>query len=169
MGKFTGLQRLYLRLTGFSYTNMARLFMRMFVGLMFLQFGIRHWANYSMLAPRFPTMFGLSPELCLSVMIAIEIICSALIIIGFVTRLATVPPMLTMMAAEYYIVNELIPENISMYGLDSTDPGYLPIMFIGIYCFIWLAGPGKISLDYLLSLRMLEEKNASEEEELEEV
>ena len=169
MAKINWIQRLLLRTTGFSYTNMARLFMRLFVGIMFLQFGIRHWVNYDALVDHFPTVLGLESSLCLQLMIINEIVCSTLIIIGLMTRLATVPPMLSMIAAEYYILHDMIPANVAMYGLDSTDPGYLPIMFIGIYCFLWLAGPGKISLDYILSLRVLTLQDANEEEELEEV
>lgn len=162
-------QRLFLRFTGFSYTNMARLFMRLFVGIMFMQFGIRHWANYSALSGDFPTILGLSPEFCLISMIIIEIVCSALIIVGLFTRFATIPPIMSMIAAEFYIVHDMLPSSMSIYGLDSTDPGYLPIMFIGIYCFLLLAGPGKISLDYMLSLQLLNRKGGNEEEELEEV
>ena len=36
----------FLRLTGYTYTNLGRLFMRLFVGIMLLQFGIRHLVNY---------------------------------------------------------------------------------------------------------------------------
>lgn len=50
-------------------------------------------------------------------------------------------------------------------------PGYLPLMFIGIYLFILLAGPGKISLDYFISIFIISArgKDQSETEELEEV
>ena len=41
------LVNIFLRLTGFTYTNLARLFMRLFVGMMLLQFGIRHLVNYN--------------------------------------------------------------------------------------------------------------------------
>ena len=47
-------------------------------------------------------------------------------------------------------------------------PGYLPVMFMGIYFFIILVGPGKISIDYFLSLHLLHTDNKSESE-LEEV
>lgn len=169
MANINWVQKLFLRTTGFSYTNMARLFVRLFVGIMFMQFGIRHWANYDTLSVDFPTIAGLDSQTCLVLMIIIEIVCSAFIIIGLWTRLSTIPPIFAMIAAEYYIVHDMLPDSLSLYGLDSTDPGYLPIMFIGIYFFIWLAGPGKISLDYMLSLRILNRLNASEEEELEEV
>lgn len=83
--------------------------------------------------------------------------------LGFLTRLSTIPPIITMVAAEYYIIHDLLGE-VSIAGIDSTDPGYLPIMFIGIYCFILLAGPGKISLDYVFSLLLLERQNRDEKQ-----
>ena len=41
-------------------------------------------------------------------------------------------------------------------------------MFLGIYFFIFIVGPGKISIDYFLSLHLLHSDNKSESE-LEEV
>lgn len=155
--------------TGFSYTNMARLFIRLFVGVMFMQFGIRHLMNYEALSVDFPTLFGLSPSTTLTLMIINELVCSLFIMVGFLTRLSVIPPIISMVAAEYYIIHDLLPHNLSVYGLDSTDPGYLPIMFIGIYLFIILAGPGKISLDYFISLFFINRQGRTEEEELEEV
>ena len=58
---------------------------------------------------------------------------------------------------------------MSAYGLDSTQPGYLPVMFIGIYLFILLAGPGKISLDYFISIFLIGRQGKDEHKELEEV
>lgn len=169
MNKLTHLiTRAYLRITGFSYSNMARLFMRLFVGVMFMQFGIRHLVGYSEFSLDFPTICGWSSTTCLIIMICIELICSLLIMAGFLTRLATLPPIGSMIAAEYYILHDLLPHT-SIYGIDSTQPGYLPIMFIGIYLYILLAGPGKISLDYLISLFIIDSQGRDEKEELEEV
>ena len=141
----------FVRCTGYTYSNMARLFIRLFVGVMFMQFGIRHLVNYEAMANTFPTILGWSSQTCLILMIVIEIVCSLLIMTGFLTRIATIPPIISMVAAEYYILHDLVPHT-SVYGLDSVQPGYLPIMFIGIYLFILLAGPGKISLDYFISI-----------------
>lgn len=160
--------RLYLRFSGFSYTNMARLFMRLFVGVMFMQFGIRQLVHFNELSSTFPCMLGLSPHACLIIMITIELLCSLLIMVGFLTRFATIPAVLSMAAAEIYIVKDLVP-HINLWGITSTQPGYLPIMFIGIFLFILLAGPGKISLDYFLSLFIISRQGRDEKEELEEV
>lgn len=159
---------IFLRCTGYTYSNLARLFLRLFVGVMFMQFGIRHLVNFSLMSADFPTVFGLSSETCLILMIVNELLCSLFIMAGFLTRLATIPPIFSMVVAEWYILHNLLP-HASVYGLDSTEPGYLPIMFIGIYLFILLAGPGKISLDYFISLFIIDRKGSSEEEALEEV
>lgn len=103
------LTRLYLRFSGFSYTNLGRLFMRLFVGIMLMQFGIRHLVHYNELCSTFPTILGIAPEAALIIMICIEIICSLLIMIGFLTRIATIPAVLAMIAAEAYILQDLLP------------------------------------------------------------
>lgn len=162
------LRETYLRFTGYTYSNMARLFMRLFVGVMFIQFGIRQLVTYETIRYTFPSVMGISPEASLIIMICVELICSLFIMAGFLTRLSCVPPIFTMIAAEYYILHDLMPST-PIAGIDSTAPGYLPIMFIGIYFFILLAGPGRISLDYMFSLYMIEQDNRDEESALEEV
>lgn len=90
----------FVRCTGYTYSNMARLFIRLFVGVMFMQFGIRHLVNYEAMANTFPTILGWSSQTCLILMIVIEIVCSLLIMTGFLTRIATIPPIISMVAAE---------------------------------------------------------------------
>lgn len=165
---YSPITNVFLRLTGYTYTNLARLFVRLFVGIMLLQFGIRHLVNYNELCATFPTVMDMSSSTSLVLMIIIEVVCSLLIMMGFLTRLSTIPPIIAMCAAEYYILHDMVPY-LPAYGLDSTDPGYLPIMFIGIYIYMLIAGPGKISLDYFISLYVINLRGKDEEEELEEV
>lgn len=147
------LERLFIKITGYTYSNLGRLFIRLFVGLMFMQFGIRHLVHFSTMSQSFPGALGMSHETSLIVMIIIELLCSLFIMVGFLTRLATIPPIIAMVVAEHYILSDM--QTVSPYLIDSVQPGYLPIMFIGIYLFIILAGPGKISLDYFISLYLL--------------
>ncbi|MCH5318241.1 MAG: DoxX family protein [Paramuribaculum sp.] len=162
------LSHTFITCTGYTYTNMARLFLRLFVGVMFMQFGIRHLVGFDELRYSFPTIWGWSSETCLILVIIVEIICSLCIMVGFLTRIAVLPPIITMVAAEYYVLHDLLPDTF-VYGMSSTAPGYLPIMFIGIYLFILLAGPGKISLDYFISIFLIAREGKDEKEELEEV
>lgn len=164
---FEFIKRLYIRITGYSYTNLGRLFLRLFVGIMLMQFGVRQLTHYYELKDVFPTVLGMTNEFSLIMMICIEIICSLFIMFGFVTRLMVLPPLIAMIFAEYYLLTDYVQE--ATYLLSWQQQGYLPIMFIGIYFFLLLVGPGKISVDYFLSLHIIHTENRSEEEELEEV
>ena len=160
------LKRIYIRTTGYSYTNMGRLFLRLFVGIMLMQFGIRQLMNFDAASEVFPTLWFLSPDAGLTIMICIEIVCSFFIMIGCMTRIMTIPPFLAMCVAEYYVLTHMVRE--VSYMLNRTQQGYVPIMFLGIYFFILLVGPGKISVDYFLSLHFIHSNDHSESE-LEEV
>lgn len=160
------IERLFIQITGCTYSNMARLFLRLFVGIMFMQFGIRHLVNFHEMSHGFPAVLGMSNEASMVIMIIIELLCSLLIMAGFLTRLATIPPMISMFIAEYHILADM--QHISPYLIDSIQPGYLPIMFIGIYLFIILAGPGKISLDYFITLYLLSQRGKDDNKALDE-
>lgn len=164
----TILYHFFVKTTGYSYINLGRLFLRLFVGVMFIQFGIRQLVNYNDLSQTFPAVLNLSSPACLIIMISIELICSLFIMVGFMTRLSTIPPIVSMIFAEYYILHDLVPHT-SIYGLGSTQPGYLPIMFIGIFLFLLIAGPGKISIDYCISVFVINRHEKNESDELEDV
>lgn len=160
------LKKFYIRTTGYSYTNMGRLFLRLFVGIMMMQFGIRQVTRFRESVGIFPDVLGMNPETSLIIMIIIEIGCSLFIMAGFLTRIMTIPPFIAMLFAEYYLLTHAVQE--APYMLNWTQVGYLPVMFLGIYFFITLVGPGKISVDYFLSLHFIHSDNHSETE-LEEV
>lgn len=160
------IKKLYLRFTGYSYTNLGRLFLRLFIGIMLIQFGVRQLSLFYELNDIFPSVLGMSNETSLIVMISVEIICSLFIMVGFLTRLMIIPPFIAMIMAEYYILAEQCSQVVNL--LSWQQQGYLPIMFLGIYFFLILVGPGKISVDYFLSLHIIHTENRSEEE-LEEV
>lgn len=150
-----------------SYGNLARFFMRMFAGILFMQFGIRQMANYDFFSEVFPSILGMGSELTLIAMIVIELLFSTLVIFGFVTRIAAVPPMISMIVAEYYLlagnIIDLSAQQATQSGVfASMQLGYVPIMFVGMFFFIILAGPGKISVDYLLSLYFANKNNLNE-------
>lgn len=158
-------KQLYIKTTGYSYTNMGRLFLRLFVGVMLMQFGIRQIYNHEEAILNFPHIYGLEASAGLDIMIIVEILCSLCIMVGFCTRLMVLPPFAAMVIAETYLLGNA---HEASYMISWGHPGYLPIMFMGIYFFILLVGPGKISVDYFLSLHFIHTDNQSEEE-LEEV
>ena len=150
-----------------SYGNLSRLFIRLFSGIMFMQFGLQQIANYDFMLAHFPSVLGMSSEASLITMIVIEMLFSAFLIFGFFTRFAVIPPIISMIMAEYYILANHMPAAMqltdSSYAIMmSLQPGYLPLMFIGMFLFILLAGPGRISVDYLLSLYFTNKSNLDE-------
>lgn len=152
--------------SGYSYTNLGRLFLRLFVGVMLMQFGIRQIADYDTIQQIYPSMMGLDSESIGVIMVVIEIGCSLFIMCGFLTRIMILPPLIAMAVGEYHLLHTVMVE--APYKLSWLQPGYLPIMFMGIYFFLLLVGPGKISVDYFLSLHIIHTDNKSESE-LEEV
>ena len=164
------LESLFLRCTGYTYSNLSRLFIRLFVGIMLMQFGIRHLVNFTTLRETFPAVLGMGHETSLICMIVIELLCSLFIMVGFLTRISIIPPIVAMLIAEYHILHDMLPDT-SIYAIDSIQPGYLPLMFIGIFLFLMLSGPGKISVDYCISLFIVARhgKDDTDTEELEEV
>lgn len=160
------LKWIYFKATGYSYANMGRLFLRLFIGIMLMQFGVRQIDHFDVLKDIFPGVIGMTSHASLIVMICIEIVCSTFIMFGFLTRVMIIPPFVSMILAEYYLLHDYVTE--APYLLDWQNSGYVPILFMGIYFFLLLVGPGKISVDYFLSLHIIHTENKSEGE-LEEV
>ena len=161
------IKRMFLYSAGLTYTNMARLFMRLFIGVMLMSIGIHQIAHFNELVPTFCSVCGMEGETCLLILIMVEIICSTLIILGLFTRFSVLPPMAIMVIAEQVIAQYHDTMDVSRFFL--MQAGYLPIMFIGVFIFILLAGPGKISLDYIISVNLTstDEKGEAEAKEFE--
>ncbi|MDE5772898.1 MAG: DoxX family protein [Muribaculaceae bacterium] len=165
MGKVSEIiKKIYIRTSGYSYTNLGRLFLRLFVGLMLIQFGVRQIMDFETMNASFPSVLGMSSQCSLIMMICIEMVCSVFIMFGFLTRIMTLPPFIAMIIAETYLLHDKVA-----YLMTWQSHGYLPIMFSGIYFFILLVGPGKISVDYFLSLYFIHSEDKNETDELEEV
>lgn len=158
------IKKIYIRTVGYSYTNLGRLFLRLFIGIMLVQFAVRQIMDYDALSQTFPAVLGMSSSMSLTIMIFIEMVCSVFIMFGMLTRVMTIPPFVAMCIAEYHLLHNSVP-----YMLSWQSQAYLPIMFLGVYFFILLVGPGKISVDYFLSLHFIHTADRNENEELEEV
>lgn len=153
-------KQIYFKTTGYSYPNLGRLFLRLFSGVMMLQFGIRQMISFSELQAVFPSVLGMTSSASLITMIVIEILTSVFIMAGFLTRVMILPPFVAMIFAEWHLLHD----GVSYPCLTWEAPGYIPILFLGIYFFLLLVGPGKISVDYFLSLHLLHSENKNEDD-----
>ncbi len=87
---------------------------------------------------RFADPFGLGPVASLALAVFAEVLCAFLITIGLFTRWAVIPLIVTMLVA-FLVVHIDDPFNKMEKALLYLIP----------YVAIWLAGPGKYSIDQL--------------------
>ena len=114
-------------------SNAARLFLRLFVGILMLTHGIAKIENFDTLVDTFPDPIGLP------LIILVEVGASILVMVGFLTRLALIPLIFSMIVAAFL--------TFPTFALATSE---LPLMYLGIFITLLLAGPGKCSVDYLL-------------------
>ena len=150
---------------GHTYSNLSRLFLRLFAGVMFLQMGVRQMLHLEEFAGSAVGAMGLTSDNALVAIIVVEIVCAVFIILGLFTRLSLIPSIGVMLYAETVMITAT-----SVHGVAEQmfifEPGY-PVMFLGIFIYLLLAGPGKISLDYLLAIHTINEKDDADSEMLE--
>lgn len=87
----------------------------------------------------FSDPIGLGVELSLVLAIFAEVICSILLILGFLTRIAVLPLAFTMIVVAFFV-------NAGQELIVSERV----LLFLIIYLFFLLVGSGKYSFDYWL-------------------
>ena len=140
-------KNLFLYSAGHTYSNLSRLFLRLFTGILFLQLSLRQMLNFDEIVHSFDGFLGLTPETSMTVLVVVEVLCAVCIMLGLLTRLAVLLPLGLMLAAEKITLSSQTGEAVQLLNFEH---GY-PVMFIGIFIFLLLAGPGKISLDYIIA------------------
>lgn len=151
-------RQLYYRTTGYSFTHMGRLFLRLFIGIMLVQFGVRQLAA-DLGAPEGAPLPFLAYGLDQWMVIVVEIICPFFIMIGLFTRIAIIPPFVLMIFTACGIYTD---HTQTMLG--SIEMLTIPFLFMGVFLFMLLTGAGKISVDYFYSLYLINKNKGSEEE-----
>lgn len=89
---------------------------------------------------RFMNFMGLGPAVSLALAAFAEFLCSILVILGAWTRLAVIPMIITMGTAAFVA-----------HAADPFGTKEKPLLFLLIFFFLLLTGPGKYSLDKRLA------------------
>jgi putative oxidoreductase len=87
----------------------------------------------------FPDPIGIGPKLSLILVVFAEVICSVLIAIGFATRFATIPLIITMIIAAFVV-----------HLGDGFAKMELPVFYIIFYLILLKFGAGKYSIDGMI-------------------
>lgn len=88
---------------------------------------------------KFADPFGLGPTISLGLATFAEVLCAALIMIGFKVRLATIPLMVTMLTAAFYA-----------HWDDPFGRKELPLLYFLTFLGLLVFGGGKFSIDGIM-------------------
>ena len=130
-------------------TDIGLLVARLGIAALMLTHGIPKMIMLFSGAPvQFPPVMGLSAELSLGLAVFAEVFCSVLILVGFATRVATIPLIITMLVAVLLI-----------HGADPLAKQEPALQYLLVYVVLLFAGSGKFSIDYLLQGKMTRNNN----------
>ncbi len=119
----------------------ALLILRVVIGMFMLTHG---WGKMQTLLGsepiQFPDPIGLGATFSLALTVFAEVLCSILIIIGFATRFAAIPLLITMLVAAFII-----------HATDGFGKQEFALLYGLIYLTILIVGAGKYSLDFMIS------------------
>jgi putative oxidoreductase len=91
---------------------------------------------------QFPPVMGMSAQFSLGLAVFAEVFCSVLLLTGLVTRLATIPLIITMAVAVLFI-----------HTADPFAKQEPALQYLLVYVVLLFTGGGKYSIDYLLQRR----------------
>lgn len=121
--------------------DVALLILRVMVGALMLTHGYGKFQNLLGGGPiQFGDPLGLGVTLSLILAVFAEVFCSLFLIVGIATRLATIPLIVTMSVAAFIV-----------HAQDAFRVKEMAILYLLIYVVLLLAGPGKYSIDRMIS------------------
>lgn len=123
-----------------NLTNIIIFIVRVTVSCFMLVHGI---AKFNMLFSNdpiaFPDPLGVGASNSLALAVFAEVLCSGLLLVGFATRLVTIPLIITMFFAVFVIH--------SAHGFEKQELGGLYLL---IYVLLLVTGSGKYSVDHFI-------------------
>lgn len=123
----------------------ALLLARVGIALMMLTHGIPKMIQLFSGEPiEFVSVFGLGPELSLALAVFAEVLCSILLLVGFATRLAVIPLIITMLVAVLYV-----------HSADPFAMKEMGLQYLLVYVFLLISGAGKYSVDQLTAKKVM--------------
>jgi putative oxidoreductase len=124
--------------------SLSLLIQRLIFGF-FMLFG-HGWGklvNFTDRMDSFPDPLGVGSPLSLGLAVFAEVFCAFLVGIGLLTRAALIPLIITMAVAAF-----MVHGGDPLFGRGPSKE--MALLFMAAYVSIFVAGPGKFSVDHLL-------------------
>ena len=132
------------RLFSYKYTDnvmsLALFLLRIGLGALMLPHGYKKLMNFATKSSTFADPLNIGPTTSMALTIFAEFFCAVFIIMGLLTRLATIPLIIAMSVAVF------IAHQGKIFSEGETATLYL----VG-FVVLFLTGPGKFSMDRLIS------------------
>lgn len=122
-----------------SKADEGLLVLRVAFGLMMMVHGWAKFSGFAEMSAGFPDPLGVGPAVSLSLAIFAELVCSFLLLLGALSRLALIPLMVTMLVAIFVA-----------HGNDPWQKKELAVAYLAVYAVLMLTGPGRYSVDQKL-------------------
>ncbi|MET0392465.1 MAG: DoxX family protein [Chitinophagaceae bacterium] len=120
--------------------SFALLVLRLTMGGLLITHGFQKLVSFGEKADTFADPFHIGPSLSMALVVFAEFFCSAFVILGLFTRLACIPPIIAMSVALFFAHNG-----------DVFNTGEKSALFLGGFLTLLFTGPGKVSIDRLIS------------------
>ena len=133
----------HFRGTGVSFMLLA---LRVFFGILFLTHGLDKLMNFNTLSNTYPSVLGLGGYTTLMITIFAEFCCSLFLITGLLERILVVPMIIAMAVAFFDVHDAMMPE------------GELSLIYLIMFFILFITGPGKFSIDYIIDSKVSKEK-----------
>ncbi len=120
--------------------------MRVIFGVLFFTHGLDKMMNFNELVQNYPSIIGLGSYMTLMVTIFCEFCCSLFLISGLLVRIMTIPMIIAMGVAFFDVHDAMMPE------------GELALIYFIMFIVLFVTGPGRFSIDYLIDSKFKKEK-----------
>jgi putative oxidoreductase len=131
-----------LNTTGYNKTllDWALLAVRIFVGVAMLTHGFPKLMMLLSGKIEFMNFMGIGEKTSLILAVLAEVLCSLFVLLGLFTRFSVVPLIITMLVAA-----------LMVHGNDPFAKQEMSLLYLFHYILIFVAGPGNISIDRMIS------------------
>ena len=124
---------------------------RVFFGVLFFMHGVDKMMNFSSLSESFPSVLGFGSYMSLMLAVFCEFCCSLFLVAGLLQRLILIPMIISMGVAFFDIHDAILPD------------GELALIYFVVFIILFLTGPGRYSIDYLLDNKFRKYRKTNED------
>jgi putative oxidoreductase len=122
-----------------SSYDFSLLVLRVWLGLdLFFRHGVEKITRFSQMSAHFPDPVHIGPRVSLAYALLSDGICSLLVVLGLATRVAALIIVINLTVA-FTLVHH--------FATSGPRSGELPLVFLGGFLAVLIAGPGRYSVD----------------------